>query len=262
MSKLLLYSCISCFLLVSCGDQPSESRTEWLPDQDPFEFRIDTMTFLDSVRSRKIPVALYHESNGIPSYMNRVIIFSHGYNFNAPNSYRAYSYLTDTLAKLGYLVASVQHELPGDDTIAFEGDIQTLRLPFWESGAANIRHVYSELQRKGRISQDAKVTLIGHSNGGDISTYLAGKDSILVDELITLDHLRVRTPVRNSLRVLSIRATDKNPDPGVLPMEPYPNNFRVVKLKQTNHSDMSDGNTAEQQKEILDPLIDFLKSRK
>jgi hypothetical protein len=151
--------------------------------------------------------------------------------------------------------------LPGDDTIAFEGDIQTLRKPFWERGAANNRYVYHELKRRNWISDDAKVTVMGHSNGGDISAYMAQTDSIIVDEFISLDHLRVHTPVKRSLRVLSLRAADKNPDPGVLPDEPYPSNFQVLKLIQTNHSDLSDGNTVEQQKEILTPVIEFLNKR-
>jgi hypothetical protein len=239
---------------VSCGEQSNEKQG--------LQIQVDTLTFFDTLRMRKIPVALYHFSIAKHKHCKRLILFNHGYNFNSPNSYLSYSYLMEALAGMGYLVASVQQELAGDDTIAFEGDIQKLRRPFWERGAANNSYVIEELKRMQVLSDDAHVSLIGHSNGGDIVMYQASVDSTAIDEVISLDHLRAKVPVRNGLRVLSLRALDKEPDKGVLPPEPYPAHITIRKLKFTNHSDMSDGNTAIQQQEVRGHILTFLDLRK
>ena len=78
-------------------------------------FKVDTLTYFDQSRNRKIPVAIYQPNNS--KDLNKIpIIFSHGYGENNGKDYiEAYSYLTEFLASKGYFVVSVQHELKTDE---------------------------------------------------------------------------------------------------------------------------------------------------
>jgi len=244
-------------LLFSCSE-PLVSKEAVL--DEPEIFQRDTFDLFDVSRNRKIPIALYHVSSGSPKNYDKLVVFSHGYGFNSPASYLAYSYITDTISKLGYLVASVQQELSGDDTIAFDGDIQKLRMPMWERGMANLQYVINELKQRGIVVSEPEITLMGHSNGGDISMFMASRDSTYIDRVVSLDHMRVPIPIRQNLDVLSIRAADTSADPGVLPND-TPANVEIVQLKITQHAKMSDSASLEQRSEILQPLIRFLERK-
>ncbi|HRH45863.1 MAG TPA: hypothetical protein PKY82_29745, partial [Pyrinomonadaceae bacterium] len=71
------------------------------------DFKLEKVEFFDMARSRKIPVALYLPKNTKQTKKMPLVIFSHGYGQNSPDSYLAYSYLTENLAKNGYFVASI-----------------------------------------------------------------------------------------------------------------------------------------------------------
>src|SRR5690606_6551891 len=137
----------------------------------PYPVVVDMMVWVDTARGRTIPVAVYRPDVrlGRPG----VILFSHGYWANEPGAYLAYSYLTAFLASQGYTVVTIQHELPTDALIPSGGVPQVVRRPFWERGADNIRFVVAELARRQPALDLADLTLIGHSNGGDMVALFA-----------------------------------------------------------------------------------------
>jgi pimeloyl-ACP methyl ester carboxylesterase len=63
------------------------------------------------------------------------------------------------------------------------------------------------------------LTLIGHSNGGDISMYFAKLHPEMVKKVVTLDNLRVPFLTDGKVKILSFRSKDPvfKPDPGVVP---------------------------------------------
>jgi hypothetical protein len=60
--------------------------------------------------------------------------FTSGYGQNKWGDYLAYSYLTEFLAKKGYFVVSIQHELPTDSLLSLIGKLQIVRRSFWDRG--------------------------------------------------------------------------------------------------------------------------------
>jgi pimeloyl-ACP methyl ester carboxylesterase len=88
----------------------------------------------------------------------------------------------------------------------------------------------------------SKLTLIGHSNGGDISAWFAKRQPENVAALITLDHRRVPLPKTNAIKVFSIRASDFPADAGVLPSpsEQTQYNSCVLTINNAKHNDIAD----------------------
>src|SRR5690606_30883706 len=104
-----------------------------------------------------------------------------------------------------------------DPPLSGKGDLVEVRTPAWQRGAANLRFVKDELSRIYPEYGWSAPTLVGHSNGGDISAYLLTDTPHFAQQLVTLDHRRVAIPRDPSLRVLTIRGSDFEADPGVLP---------------------------------------------
>src|SRR4051812_35802763 len=77
------------------------------------DFAVEKLTLIDSLRNRIIPIAVYAPKID----HHAVVIFSHGYGQNKGGDYLHYSYLTEYLASKGFLVVSIQHELPTDSLI-------------------------------------------------------------------------------------------------------------------------------------------------
>lgn len=217
----------------------------------------DTVSYYDQHRARRVPVAIYK-----PGHKNApVIIFSHGYGQNRSDSYLSYSYLTDELALKGYFVISIQHELPTDSLIPSSGNAQVVRRPFWERGAENIAFVITSLKRSYPELNCHNITLIGHSNGADMSALFPIRYPGVVNKIITLDNRRMILPRSRNVKVLSLRSSDQQADNGVLPTaaeaKEYP--IHVVRLPHTNHDDMDDHATSTQRKEILGHIFRFLE---
>jgi pimeloyl-ACP methyl ester carboxylesterase len=63
------------------------------------------------------------------------------------------------------------------------------------------------------------LTLIGHSNGGDMSMFFAKQHPELVKKVVTLDNLRVPFVTDGKFKILSFRSEDPmfKADPGVVP---------------------------------------------
>lgn len=218
--------------------------------------------YFDQKRNREIPVSFY-----VPVYQiqmkRKVVIFSHGYSKNQPGANKEYSYLTNALAKNGYFVVSIQHELPTDDLLPMEGKPQVVRRSNWERGAENIHFVLSQLKIKYPYLDYAKVVIAGHSNGGDMSVLFIEKNPEKVWKLITLDQRRYPFPRVAIPQIYSLRSSDQPADEGVLPtsQEQKNLNITIIKLPNTIHNDMDNGGNEQQKQEIINYFLEFLKHK-
>lgn len=223
-----------------------------------FDVQLDTNRLFDQSRQREIPVALYQPITN--ETYQKIVIFSHGYGHNYQKNYLVYSYLTDYLASKGYFVVSIQHELPTDSILPFTGIPQVVRLPFWERGVENILFVINSLKTSNPSLDFERITLIGHSNGGDMVALFPQKYPSVVENIITLDHLRLTLPKTNDLNVLSLRSSDKKADEGVLLSEEEQKQFEitVIELSKIKHNDMNDFGKRKQKKTIQKYILTFL----
>lgn len=226
--------------------------------------RLETIMLNDSERSRLVPVAIYTSYADSTAEHLPVVVFNHGYGKNYGDSYLTYSYINEFLASKGYCVISIQHEVKTDEKLPMEGNLQELRKPFWERGVENIQFAIKELSVMRPQLNFSNMTLIGHSNGGDIASNYVFSHPDSVKNLITLDNLRMQLPKNGSVSVMSIRASDTEADPGVLPnledQKKY--GIKIVYLPNTNHSDMNDKATSEQKAEINQEIEYFLATAK
>ncbi len=226
-----------------------------------FEIRLDTLKLYDQARQREIPIAIY-QPKSIKKIKNQgVIIFSHGYGQNKGGDYLAYSYLNEFLASKGYFVASIQHELSTDSLLPLTGNPQIVRRPFWERGTDNILFVINELKKTNPELDFKHITLIGHSNGGDMTALFPQKYPNIVDKIITLDNRRMALPRMKAPKVYSLRSSDQPADEGVLPTDEETKKFgmKIIKLPNTIHNDMDDNANEEQRKEIRKYVLSFLQ---
>jgi predicted dienelactone hydrolase len=203
-----------------------------------------TLELVDASRGRAIPVALYGAAPGKPKPL---ALISHGYGGNN----RAYSFIAEALAERGYVVASVQHELPGDPPMPTGGDPAVVRRPFWEQGSANLRHVVREMRAR-RLADRRPVLLVGHSNGGDSSLLFAAQHGAMVRAVFTLDSRRMKMPRTARPRICSVRSSDQPADAGVLPTAVEQRRYRMtIGTVPVIHNDMWDGATAAQKQAML-----------
>jgi pimeloyl-ACP methyl ester carboxylesterase len=221
--------------------------------------RAESTVLYDTARGRRIPVELYFGADARDTPMTEMlVVISGGYGI----ANVGYSFIANALAGRGYVVASVQHDLPGDEPLARTGNLYEGRRPVWQRGAQNIVFVTSALKAKyGRRLGD-KIILIGHSNGGDISMWLANERPELVARAITLDHRRVPIPRVTTPRIMTVRASDTTADPGVLPTadERQALRIEVVTIAGAKHNDMHDGGSEALKTQIVDNILRFLVS--
>src|ERR1700675_1814653 len=185
--------------------------------------RHETLNFFDAARQRPVSVDLAvrrdYEMKANDGYWKLpVAIISNG------NTVRntEYSFLANLLAARGYLVASIQQDLPTDPPLVTKVGLPYVgRREVYEKGEANILFVLGQLKKLQSNADYNHLTLVGHSNGGDIAMYCAKHHPELVSKVITLDNLRVPFVLSNKLKILSFRSDDPNfkTDPGVLPTE-------------------------------------------
>jgi acetyl esterase/lipase len=131
-----------------------------------------------------------------------------------------YSFLANIFAARGYLVISPQHDLPTDPPMVTKvGELYVGRLPQIQRGVANIHFAIDEMKKLQPNADYAKVTMVGHSMGGDISMYFAKQYPDEIKKVVTLDNLRVPFLTEGKFKILSFRSKDTQfkPDPGVVP---------------------------------------------
>lgn len=228
-------------------------------NKSDYTISLDTLKLYDQSRQREIPIAIYKPKTDITEKL-KVVIFSHGYGQNKGGDYLAYSYLTEYLASKGYFVVSIQHELPTDSLIPSTGIPQIVRRPFWERGADNILFVINELKKTNPDLDYKHITLIGHSNGGDMTALFPQKYPNVVEKIITLDNRRMTFPKTKKVKVYSLRSSDQPADEGVLPSEKEIRKYKMtmIKLANTTHNEMNDNANDKQRKEIQKYILTFL----
>ena len=183
--------------------------------------RHETLNLFDAARQRPIAVDLavrrdYEMKANAGYWKLPVAIISNGNTVKNTE----YSFLANVFAARGYLVASVQQDVPTDPPL-----VTRIGLPYvgrrqvYEKGEANILFVVQQLKRLQPNADYDHLTLVGHSNGGDIAMYFAKQHPELVSKVVTLDNLRVPFVLSDKLKILSFRSKDPNfkTDPGVLP---------------------------------------------
>jgi len=224
--------------------------------------QVDTLVLLDSSRNRPIPIA-YYRPEGSDQLNAKLVLISHGYGENKPGTYLHFSSLARNLAIHGYAVASIQHELPNDETLPMKGDLAALRRPNWERGVANMEFVREALGRRYPSLHTDRIDVIGHSNGGDMAMLFAEMHPTRVGTAISLDNRRMPLPRVSQPRICSVRANDAPADPGVLPTPEEQALFgiRIIDLPDTRHVDMDD-RAPEKQRAVLNQLVLDLLAKK
>jgi pimeloyl-ACP methyl ester carboxylesterase len=122
--------------------------------------------------------------------------------------------------------------------------------------------VLGELKRRQENVEYDHITLVGHSNGGDVSMYVAHQHPELVSKVITLDNLRVPFVLSDHMKILSFRSKDPHfvTDPGVLPT-PEEAKARGIDIINTGaqHTEMSDRGPNSVKEKIQETLDRFLR---
>jgi hypothetical protein len=226
--------------------------------------RHETLNLFDATRQRPVSVDVavrrdyeMKANNGL--WKLPVAIISNG------NTVRntEYSFLANVLAARGYLVASIQQDLPSDPPLMTKvGQPYVGRHEVYLRCEANILFVLGELQRLQPHADYGHLTLVGHSNGGDVSMYVAKQHPELVSKVITLDNLRVPFVLSDRMKILSFRSKDPNfkTDPGVLPPpeKAKPGGIDIVDTGAL-HTDLSDRGPQSVKEKIQATLDRFLK---
>jgi pimeloyl-ACP methyl ester carboxylesterase len=155
-----------------------------------------------------------------------------------------YSFLANVFAAKGCLVASVQQDLPTDPPLMTKVDQPYVgRREVYLRSEANILFVLTKLQERQPNADYNHLTLVGHSNGGDVSMYLAKQHPEIVSKVITLDNLRVPLVLHEGMKILSFRSEDPNfkADPGVLPPQEQTKAGGIdIVDTRAQHNDMND----------------------
>jgi hypothetical protein len=225
--------------------------------------RHETLELLDTARARPVSVDFavrrdYEMKANAGYWKLPVAIISNGNTVKNTE----YSFLANVLAARGYLVASVQQDLPTDPPLVTKIGLPYVgRQAVYERGEANIMFVLGQLKKLQPNADYDHLTLVGHSNGGDIAMYYAKQHPELVSKVITLDNLRVPFVLNDKMKILSFRSTDPNfkTDPGVLPtpQQAKTDGIDIVKT-QFQHTDMSDRGPDAVKETIQSTLDHFL----
>jgi hypothetical protein len=225
--------------------------------------RHQTLDLFDATRQRPVSVDLavrrdYEMRSNDSDRKLPVAIISNGNTVKNTE----YSFLQNVLAARGYLVASVQQDLPSDPPLmTIAGQPYVGRLAVYKRGEANILFVVGELKKIEPNADYDHLTLVGHSNGGDIAMFCAKEHPELVSKVITLDNLRVPFVLNEKMKILSFRSTDPNfkTDPGVLPTpeQAKAEGIDIVKtpFQHTWMSDRGPDNAREQIEATLEKFL-------
>jgi len=226
--------------------------------------RHETLSLYDNARQRPVPVDLavrwdYEMKAKDGFWKLPVAVISNG------NTVRntEYSFLANVFAARGYLVASIQQDLPTDPPLVTKVGLPYVgRLAVYQKGEANILFVLEALKKLKPNADYAHLTLVGHSNGGDTAMYFAMRHPEQVSKVVTLDNLRVPFVLRDKLKILSFRSKDPHfvTDPGVLPTPEQAKEDGISIIKtQFQHTWMSDRGPETAKERIKATLDRFLE---
>jgi hypothetical protein len=227
--------------------------------------RHETLSLFDATRQRPVSVDLavrrdyeMKADNGL--WKLPIAVISNGNTVKNTE----YSFLANVLAARGYLVASIQQDLPSDPPLMTKVGMPYVgRRGVYLRCEANILFVLGELQKRQPNADYDHLTLVGHSNGGDVSMYVANQHPELVSKVITLDNLRVPFVLSERMKILSFRSKDPHfkTDPGVLPTpdKAKSNGIDIVNTGAL-HTDLSDRGPDAVKEKIQATLDQFLRS--
>lgn len=225
--------------------------------------RHETMHFYDEARQRPVDVAVAVRRDkemkadaGMGALP--VAIINHGNTVK----FTEYSFLANVLAARGYLAISIQHDLASDAPLVTKvGELYVGRLPVYERGVANIEFTIAKMKKIQPNADYDHLTMVGHSNGGDISMYFAKLHPDNVKKVVTLDNLRVPFLTEGKFKILSFRSKDPvfKADPGVVPDDDICEQAGITVVKTGfQHVDMSDRGPENVKESIQQTLDKFL----
>jgi len=249
------FAILACLCVLAAGEYLAISK---------WAIRHETLNLYDAVRQRPVSVDLavrrdyeMKANNGFQRLP--IAIISNG------NTVRntEYTFLRDVLAARGYLVASIQQDLPSDPPLMTRTGMPYVgRREVYMRCEANILFVLGELQKLEPHAEYDHLTLVGHSNGGDVSMYVAHQHPELVSKVITLDNLRVPFVLSERMKILSFRSKDPHflTDPGVLPSasQAKKDGIDIVNTGAL-HTDLSDRGPESVKEKIQATLDKFLR---
>src|ERR1700761_7960884 len=208
--------------------------------------RHEMLTFKDSARDNRlvaVDVAVRRDKElQAEAGMIKlpVAILNHGNTVK----FTEYSFLANVFAARGYMAVSIQHDLATDAPLVTKvGELYVGRLPVYERGVENIKFAVKELKKIQPNSDYDHLTLVGHSNGGDISMFFAKEFPDQVKKVVTLDNLRVPFMTDGKFKILSFRSRDPvfKPDPGVVPDDEICRKAGITVIRTDfQHNDMRD----------------------
>jgi pimeloyl-ACP methyl ester carboxylesterase len=208
--------------------------------------RHETLTFYDPARDNRlvaVDIAVRRDKEmqaNAGMIKLPVAVLNHGNTVKNTE----YSFIANIFAARGYLAMSPQHDLPTDPPMVTKvGELYVGRLPQIERGVANIRFAMEEMKKVQPNADYTKVTMVGHSMGGDISMYFAKEHPDQVKKVVTLDNLRVPFMTDAKFKILSFRSKDTQfkPDPGVVPDEDICEKSGITVVNTDfQHNDMRD----------------------
>jgi hypothetical protein len=225
--------------------------------------RHETKMFYDASRGRPVAVDIAvrrdREMQADAGMLKLpVAVLNHGNTVK----FTEYSFLANLFAARGYMAVSIQHDLDTDAPLVTKvGEPYVGRQPVYERGVANIMFAVDQLKTIQPNSDYDHLTMVGHSNGGDISMYFAKLHPDQVKKVVTLDNLRVPFMTDGKFKILSFRSQDAvfKPDPGVVPDDDTCEKAGIT-VVQTGyqHTDMSDRGPDDAKTKIQALLDKFL----
>jgi len=208
--------------------------------------RHETLTFNDPARDNRlvaVDVAVRRDKEmqaNAGMITLPVAILNHGNTVK----FTEYSFLANVFAMRGYLAISIQHDLETDAPLVTKvGELYVGRLPVYHRGVANIRFAVDQMKKVAPNADYDRLTLVGHSNGGDISMYFAKMYPDQIKKVVTLDNLRVPFLTDGKFKILSFRSKDPvfKADPGVVPDDDVCEKSGITVVNTGyQHVDMSD----------------------
>src|SRR6266536_947190 len=226
--------------------------------------RHETLTFNDPVRGNRpvaVDIAVRRDKEmqaNAGMITLPVAILNHGNTVK----HTEYSFLSNAFAARGYLAIAPQHDLPTDPPMVTKvGEIYVGRLPQIQRGVANIKFAIEEMRKVQPNADYNKVTMVGHSMGGDISMYFAKQYPDEIKKVVTLDNLRVPFLTEGKFKILSFRSKDTQfkTDPDVIPSEEQRENAGITVVQTTfQHNDMRDTGPDTAKRSIQTVLDRFL----
>lgn len=230
-------------------------------------FSLSTLSYasneviIDKNRDRAIAINTALPSNALSCSEQKkcpVVFINAGYGI----AHTDYQFATDIFTAKGYLTVAVAHELESDPALNRTPPYMATRIENWHRGVVTIKFLVNELGARYPEYDFTRLTLFGHSNGGDISALYAAIYPEQVGQIITLDHRRMLLPRNKNIRVLTLRGSDYQADDNVLLTEKELAEYPVtqITIEKSRHNDMYDGGPKWLVKRMADEIEKFLAS--